>query len=237
MLTQGNQASGMIKSEFGGMTEKDIENMTIVEYMKYEAEMNKRSKRGAQSYFPTRYEDTDIGFFHHDKSRVLDYLHDSDDAKIDAYYDLPLLLHCFKYVQPHTEYRYEPFKEDNDCISDDESETSKQRMINHTDDYKPYTPKPQPEDGELSSEEDLDDWLKIEMEKHMCGQDKENEEDALVAILKTLVGECKAVYANKDTQIETSLAGTNEVQGVFLQLHLLFYTCSRILRLRSFSYY
>ncbi|GKA38407.1 phospholipase-like protein [Tanacetum coccineum] len=48
----------------------------------------------------------------------------------------------------------------------------------------------------------------------MCGQDKENEEDALVAILKTLVGECKAVYANKGAEIETSSDGTNKVQWV-----------------------
>ncbi|GJS27370.1 phospholipase-like protein [Tanacetum coccineum] len=48
----------------------------------------------------------------------------------------------------------------------------------------------------------------------MCGQDKENEEDALVAILKSLVGECKAVYATKGAQIETSSDGTNKVQGM-----------------------
>ncbi|GJZ18716.1 phospholipase-like protein [Tanacetum coccineum] len=46
------------------------------------------------------------------------------------------------------------------------------------------------------------------------GTDKEDEEDALVAILKSLVGECKAVYANKGAQIETSSDKTNEVQGV-----------------------
>nr|GFC83797.1 hypothetical protein [Tanacetum cinerariifolium] len=109
MLTQGNQASGMIKSEFGGMKEKDIEDMIIVEYMEYEEE----------------------------------------------------------------------------------------EMINTTDDDKSFTPKPRPEEEELSSDEDLDDWLKLEMERHMCGQDKEDKEDALVAILQSLVGECKAVYANK----------------------------------------
>ncbi|GJX87641.1 phospholipase-like protein [Tanacetum coccineum] len=48
----------------------------------------------------------------------------------------------------------------------------------------------------------------------MCGQDKESEEDALVAILKSLVGECKEVYTNKGAQIETSSDGTNEVQGM-----------------------
>ncbi|GJW90616.1 hypothetical protein Tco_0168169 [Tanacetum coccineum] len=58
------------------------------------------------------------------------------------------------------------------------------------------------------------EWLKTEMENQMCGQDKENEEDALIAILKSLVGECKAVYINKGSQIETSSHGTNKVQGV-----------------------
>nr|GFD17251.1 hypothetical protein [Tanacetum cinerariifolium] len=48
----------------------------------------------------------------------------------------------------------------------------------------------------------------------MCGQEEENREDALIAILKSLVGKCKAVYANKGAQIETSLNGTDEVQGV-----------------------
>ncbi|GJU50738.1 phospholipase-like protein [Tanacetum coccineum] len=52
------------------------------------------------------------------------------------------------------------------------------------------------------------------MEKHMCGQAKENEEDTLIAILKSLVGECKVVYTNKGAQIETSSHGTDKVQGV-----------------------
>nr|GEU36008.1 hypothetical protein [Tanacetum cinerariifolium] len=175
MLTQGNQAPGMVKSKFKGIKEKDIEDVTIVQYTKYEAEMNRQSWRNARSYFLTKYEDTDINSFHHDKSRVLDYLHHSDDSKINAYYDLPSLLPCFKHVQPHTKYR----------------------MINHMDGNKPFTPKPQPEDGELSSDKDLDDWLKTKIKKHMYGKDNKNEENALVAILKSLVGECKAVNANK----------------------------------------
>ncbi|GJW42445.1 phospholipase-like protein [Tanacetum coccineum] len=52
------------------------------------------------------------------------------------------------------------------------------------------------------------------MERRICGHDKEGEEDALIAILKSLVGECKAVYANKGEQIETSSNKTNEVHGV-----------------------
>nr|GFA80425.1 hypothetical protein [Tanacetum cinerariifolium] len=89
-------------------------------------------------------------------------------------------------------------------------------MINTTDDDKSFTPKPRPAEEELSSDEDLDDWLKLEMERHMCGQYKEDKEDALVAILQSLVGECKAVYANKGSQIETSSIKTNDVQGCLL---------------------
>ncbi|GJR97336.1 phospholipase-like protein [Tanacetum coccineum] len=186
--------------------------------MEYEVEMNKQSKRSAQSYFPTRYEDADIDSFYHDKSRVLDYQHNSDDAKIDAYYDLPLLLPCLKYVQPYTNYwcksPYESLEEDTNYIVDDKLLAVEQGTNDHTNSNTPFTPNPQSKDGELSSEEDLDDWLKTKMEKHMCGQEKENEEDSLIAILKSLVCECKAVYANKGAQIETSLNGTYKVQGV-----------------------
>ncbi|GKB97750.1 phospholipase-like protein, partial [Tanacetum coccineum] len=37
-----NQAPGMVKPEFRGMMEKDIKDMTIVEYMEYEAEMKRQ---------------------------------------------------------------------------------------------------------------------------------------------------------------------------------------------------
>ncbi|GJW69803.1 phospholipase-like protein, partial [Tanacetum coccineum] len=62
--------------------------------------------------------------------------------------------------------------------------------------------------------EDVDEWLNAEMEKSMRGQDKENEEDALIDILKSLVGECKSVYNNKNTRVEAPSCGTNKVQGV-----------------------
>ncbi|GKD41164.1 reverse transcriptase domain-containing protein [Tanacetum coccineum] len=41
-------------------------------------------------------------------------------------------------------------------------------------------------DEELSSEEDLDEWLKGELEKHMSKQDEKNDEDALIAIIKSI---------------------------------------------------
>nr|GEW69330.1 hypothetical protein [Tanacetum cinerariifolium] len=50
---------------------------------------------------------------------------------------------------------------------------------------------------ELSSEEDLDEWLKAKMEKHMSKQNEKNKEDALIAIIKSIREECVAVHKNK----------------------------------------
>ncbi|GJV24420.1 hypothetical protein Tco_1377115 [Tanacetum coccineum] len=57
---------------------------------------------------------------------------------------------------------------------------------------------------ELSSKEDLDEWLKVEMEKHMIKQNEKNEEDVLIAIIKSIREECRVVYKNK--QISSSEA-------------------------------
>ncbi|GKE90286.1 phospholipase-like protein, partial [Tanacetum coccineum] len=81
-------------------------------------------------------------------------------------------------------------------------------MSTDTNDDKPFAPNPQHED------EDLDEWLNVEIEKRMCGQDKENEEDALINILKSLVGECKLVYTNKNIQVEAPSCGIKKVKGV-----------------------
>ncbi|GJV09926.1 phospholipase-like protein [Tanacetum coccineum] len=148
-LTQGNQAPGMVKPKFR-MQEKDIEDMTIFEYM---------------------------DSFYHNKIHEL-------------------------------------LEEDINYVSEDESETGDQRLINHPSGDKTFTSKPRLEDEELSTDDDLDDWLKTEMERRMCGHDKEGEEDALIDILKSLFDECKAVYTNKCDQIETYSSKTNEVQGV-----------------------
>ncbi|GJW88058.1 hypothetical protein Tco_0163398 [Tanacetum coccineum] len=188
MLTQGNQAPGMVKPKFG-MKEKDIEDMTIAEYIEYEAKMKRQSWSNVQPYFPTNHEDTDISSFHHNKGKGLDYPRHSYDSKTNVYYDLPPLLPCFKPVQLPIKCIHELLEEDTDYISEDESEIGDQKLINHTGGDKPSTPKPRPEDEELSSGGDLDDWLKTEMERRMCGHDKEGEEDALIAILKLLVVE------------------------------------------------
>nr|GEV90563.1 hypothetical protein [Tanacetum cinerariifolium] len=62
--------------------------------------------------------------------------------------------------------------------------------------------------------EDESETVKQEMEKRMCGQDKENEEDALIDILKSLVGECKSIHTNKNIRVKAPSCGTNKVQGV-----------------------
>ncbi|GJW06918.1 reverse transcriptase domain-containing protein [Tanacetum coccineum] len=54
---------------------------------------------------------------------------------------------------------------------------------------------------ELSSEEDLDEWLKAEMEKHISKQDEKNKEDALIAIIKSIREECRAVHKNKQISV------------------------------------
>ncbi|GJZ51395.1 hypothetical protein Tco_0605910 [Tanacetum coccineum] len=60
---------------------------------------------------------------------------------------------------------------------------------------------------ELSSEEDLDEWLKAEMEKHMSKQNENNEEDALIAIIKSIREECR------DTRNYDTIDPQNEIAG------------------------
>ncbi|GKE25433.1 reverse transcriptase domain-containing protein, partial [Tanacetum coccineum] len=54
---------------------------------------------------------------------------------------------------------------------------------------------------ELSSEEDIDEWFNAKMEKHMSKQEEKSEEDALIAIIKSIREECKAVYKNKQLRV------------------------------------
>ncbi|GKE05795.1 hypothetical protein Tco_1397813, partial [Tanacetum coccineum] len=59
MLTQGNQAQGMVKTEFGGMTEKDTEDMTIAEYEPLEEDTNYVSKDESETGEQRMSNDTD----------------------------------------------------------------------------------------------------------------------------------------------------------------------------------
>nr|GEV05020.1 hypothetical protein [Tanacetum cinerariifolium] len=87
---------------------KDIKNMTIVEYMEYEAELKKQCRRSTKVSHLNNYKGIDVESSNHKKNIVLEYPHYSYNAKIDTYYDLPPLLPCFQPVQPHTIYDHKP---------------------------------------------------------------------------------------------------------------------------------
>ncbi|GJW71720.1 reverse transcriptase domain-containing protein [Tanacetum coccineum] len=80
-------------------------------------------------------------------------------------------------------------------ITDRESALSEHEAIDPA-----HTVNTQSFEEELSSEEDLDEWLNAEMEKRMSKQKKENEEDALIAIIKSIREECRDVHKNKQTR-------------------------------------
>ncbi|GJV59636.1 hypothetical protein Tco_1465736 [Tanacetum coccineum] len=84
--------------------EPDIENMTLNEYLEYEAKKERRLWDNVRSKSsPTRYERADFNSSHRDKSISLDFPHYYKDAFIDKYYALPPLLPCFQPSQPHNE--------------------------------------------------------------------------------------------------------------------------------------
>ncbi|GJR61015.1 copia protein [Tanacetum coccineum] len=68
------------------------------------------------------------------------------------------------------------------------------------------------DEREVSSEEDVDERLNEELSKRMTGQDKEEEDDTLIDILKTVVEECKSIY--KKAQIRTPSSRTSKIEGV-----------------------
>ncbi|GJR85408.1 RNA-directed DNA polymerase, eukaryota, reverse transcriptase zinc-binding domain protein [Tanacetum coccineum] len=115
----------MGNEEFRRTMEKDIEDIKIAEYMKYEAEMKRQSWRDFHSYFPTKNDNWDVGSFHFENNKTSDYPYYADDAKINAYYDLPPLLPLM----------------------------SKQGMIDNTDE--PDVPNLEPHDEGISSNDDL----------------------------------------------------------------------------------
>ncbi|GJV32045.1 phospholipase-like protein [Tanacetum coccineum] len=72
-----------------------------------------------------------------------------------------------------------------------------------------------PREGvEVSSDEDVDEWLNEELSKRMTGQDNKEEEDALIDILKIVVEECKSIY--RKAQIRTPSSRTSKIQGIYV---------------------
>ncbi|GJY88344.1 hypothetical protein Tco_0502972 [Tanacetum coccineum] len=82
-----NKQKKNLKASYGVITlqelrimkiEKDIENMSIAEYMEYEARMKR------QNVHPTRCEDADFNYIC-SKSVAMEYLYYSENSKIDFY--------------------------------------------------------------------------------------------------------------------------------------------------------
>ncbi|GJS82523.1 RNA-directed DNA polymerase, eukaryota, reverse transcriptase zinc-binding domain protein [Tanacetum coccineum] len=79
-------------------------------------------------------------------------------------------------------------------------------------DFNLFSPNSHHEDEEVSSNEDVDEWLNAEMSKRMTRQDKKEDEDALIDILKIVVEECKSIY--KKAQIKAPSNRTSKIQGI-----------------------
>nr|GEU56477.1 hypothetical protein [Tanacetum cinerariifolium]GEV06779.1 hypothetical protein [Tanacetum cinerariifolium]GEV09352.1 hypothetical protein [Tanacetum cinerariifolium] len=117
--------------------EPDIKNMTLTEYLEYEAKNERRLRRDVRSRSsPTRYEGVDFNSSHRDKSVTLDFQYSYEDVKINKYYTLPPLLPCFQPSQPHTKCGHEYPNEneevdiDSMTISEYELYVAKQRVEN-----------------------------------------------------------------------------------------------------------
>ncbi|GJZ71718.1 phospholipase-like protein [Tanacetum coccineum] len=170
----------MIRTKSGRIITKNIDDMTIAEYMEYEAEMRRD---------PWRYT-RNSGLTTLGGTKSLENMHQPDKLKTNDYF--PSIPTCFKPAQSRTDDIHEP-------------------LGNKPNDYHLFTPQSHYE-IEVSFDEDVDEWLNEELSKRMTGQDKEEEEDALIDILKTVVEECKLVY--KKAQIRTPSSWTSKIQGV-----------------------
>ncbi|GJW57726.1 hypothetical protein Tco_0104457 [Tanacetum coccineum] len=137
--------------------EPDIENMTLNEYLEYEAKKERRSWRNARSKSSlTRYEGADINSSHHDKSITLDFPHYYEDSFIDKCNALTPLLPCFRPFQPHNERGYQSPNMSNEFFA-----------------QPPNTPNTPVDKKDFDFDEILDDVFKIGAENlRRMGQEK-----------------------------------------------------------------
>ncbi|GKD85439.1 hypothetical protein Tco_1356593 [Tanacetum coccineum] len=147
MLTQDNQAPNMINT-------KELENMTIAEYVEYEELMKRENNRNSRSYFPA-----DYGNFTSSHNKSKEFPHCS-------HINLPPLLPCFKPIQLNNESDYDSddmeLDEEDGYITDEELVMSEQETSDPAG-----TPNTQSFKEELTLEYDLNEWLKAVMEKHI----------------------------------------------------------------------
>ncbi|GKA31859.1 hypothetical protein Tco_0718226 [Tanacetum coccineum] len=119
---------------------KKVDDMTINEYIEYEERMKRQYSRSSGSYFPT---------------------YSSHNITIEC----PSIAK-FNAIQSNIKFNYDSedmeLDEEAGYTTDEESVTSEHEALDpaHVNNARSL-------DEELSSEEDLDEWLKGEMEKHM----------------------------------------------------------------------
>ncbi|GJU18918.1 hypothetical protein Tco_1146884 [Tanacetum coccineum] len=150
------------------------EDMWRLEYMKYEVEIKRDPWGYAQTY--TR----SSGSTTLEKSK--ENKHHPDKLKTNAYF--PLFSPCFKLTQPLTKDTHEPVGEDPNDFN------LSARNSHH-------------EDEEVSSDEDVDEWFNAKIGKRMTGQDKEEDEDVLIDILKTVL--CSGKQKFNPLEIENDI--------------------------------
>ncbi|GJT05308.1 putative ribonuclease H-like domain-containing protein [Tanacetum coccineum] len=168
--------------------------MTIAEYMEYEAELKKQSRRSARVSHLKNYERMDLKSSHHKKNIILEYPHYSYDAKIDTYYDLPPLLLCFQPVQPHTNYDHKPPYADVKSVMDS--------MVTY------------------ESEGEKKDMTSTLRKLLMNGSKRKSKNlrecEGANKVSKHPVSECRAIYANNDSSTklheESSMANVENTQ-------------------------
>ncbi|GJR48859.1 reverse transcriptase domain-containing protein [Tanacetum coccineum] len=99
-------------------------------------------------------------------------------------------------IQPKTKFNYDSedmeLDEEAGYTTDEESVMSEHEAIDLA-----HAVNTQSLEEELSSEEDLDERLKAGMEKHVSKHNEKNEEDALIAIIKSIREECRVVHKYK----------------------------------------
>ncbi|GJR49630.1 FAR1-related sequence 5-like protein [Tanacetum coccineum] len=132
--------SNPIRSMMNEDDNKGYQKMTIAEYMEYEAEMKRHPWGYAPSY--TR----SLGSTTLGRSKDLENKHHFDKLETN----FPSLPPCFKPAQPLTKNTHEPLEKD-------------------PNDYDLYVPNSHHEDEEVSSDEDVDEWLNAKMDKRMTG--------------------------------------------------------------------
>ncbi|GKD52658.1 hypothetical protein Tco_1281634 [Tanacetum coccineum] len=143
---------------------KKVDDMTIAEYVEHEERIKRQYSRNSGSYFPT--------YFDHYTS--------SNNTTLE----FPRNTY-FNPIIPNTKFNYDSkdmeLDEEVGYTTDEESVMSEHEAIDPV-----HAVNIQSFEEELSSEEDLDEWLNAKMEKHMSMQEEKNDEDALIAIIKSI---------------------------------------------------